>query len=149
MSAYLETLYSDLRSLICRAWPDVATDGVYEVDHLDMLPVEELAPPYAVIALSNMTQDTELSSLDSLSYLPVLDIYCIEAVSGPRSPIRQKLETLRDALWTQPLPTCGLVSQIPSLDWSTDIEMNGMLAAKGLPYRAGRLQVSILIGEVF
>jgi len=148
MSLYLETLYDALRTVISTVWPEVDADGIFEADHLDMIPWQDLTLPYSVIAISSMPQDTDLASLDSLAYLPVVEIFYVCAVDGPRSPVRAKLEALRDALWTGPL-RIGQVRSIPSLDWSSDLVPNQVLAAKGMGARAGRIQVGILIGEVF
>lgn len=145
MSAYLDNLYSALRTVINQAWPDVTPDGIYEADHLDMMPVQDLTPPYAVISITSLPQTDEWA-VDTLDYLPLIDIYVVENVSGPRSPIRAKLETLRDLLWATPL-TYGQVMGIPLLDWSTGIEINRLLAAKSLSQRAGRVQASVLVGE--
>lgn len=147
MSAYLETLYDALRTVISNEWPEVDADGIFEVDHLDMLPWQDIKPPYAVISISSMPQDTENAATDSLSYMPVVEIYYVGDVAGPRSPIRAKLEDLRDVLWTGPLEI-GQVWNIPSLDWSSGLEANQILAGKGMSQRAGRIEVAILIGEV-
>jgi hypothetical protein len=147
MSAYLETLYDGLRTIISAQWPDVDATGIYEADHLDMLPWENLTPPYAVISISSMAQDTTIAAVDALAYLPMVEIYYVALVSGPRSPIRAKLETLRDALWQSVLEV-GQVWNIPSLDWSADLPANQTLAVKGMGMRAGRIQVQVLLNQI-
>ena len=145
MSAYLDSLYDALRTVISAAWPDVDADGIFEAEHLDLMPVEDLTPPYAVISVSSMPKNDDWA-VDTLAYQPVVDIYIVEAVSGPRSGIRARLEVLRDALWTTPL-AFGQVMDIPLLDWSSDIEMNSLLAGKSLSQRVGKLQVDVLVGQ--
>ena len=148
MSLYLETLYDALRTVVAATWPDVDPDGIFEADHLDMIPWQDLTPPYAVLAIGSMPQDTATGPADGLCYLPVVDIFYVATVSGPRSAIRAKLEALRDALWYGPL-ALGQVRSLPSMDWSADLPANQVLAAKGMSQRAGRLQVGILVGEIF
>lgn len=146
MAAYLENLYSALRTVIAAEWTDVPDNGIWEAEHAEQIPWEDLTPPYAVIAMAEMPEEDV--GLANLAYAIPCEIYYVSEVKGHSSSIRAKLETLRSYLWN-PANTLstGQVWDIPELTWSRTLEPNVIFQQKRMKHRAGRVRVVCLVGE--
>jgi hypothetical protein len=148
MSAYLENAYAALRARINAVWTDVTADGIWETEHLEMIPWEDLTPPYAVIHIASMPLSDEWSSMHASAYNPQIDIYYVAAITGPSGTIRAKLEALRDDLIAQSISlSAGQVLDVRNLTWANNIEPNLVFVTKDYTHRAGVLTVDYLIGE--
>ena len=139
-------VYTDLKTSIRRAWPDVATsaNGIYETDMIDKIPWETLTPPYAVIAIEEFPESGE-GSQDTTNYLPEAHIYYVAATTGPLTTMRDKLSALKDDLLSNVFANIE-VWQIPLLSYSRTIDANLIFAQKRMPHQAGRVCVKCFVG---
>ena len=144
MSAYLETLYSALRTVISSQWTDVPTGGIWETEQVEMVPWERLVPPYAVVVIPSMPLADW--GLNSMLYNPQIDLYYVAAVTGGSSNLRAKLEGMRDYILSNDIST-GQVLNVHSIGWGNDIPANVIFISKNYTHRAGRMTLDALIGE--
>ncbi len=142
---YLTGLYSDLRAIIAANWPDVPANGIWEDEHLLMIPWADLVPPYAVICINNAPVDDAEWGTANQVYAVTPHVYYVAEISGDSTPIRAKLETLRDALILASI-TNGQIIDVTELTWSEELEANKIFSAKEYTHRAGRLAVDVIVG---
>lgn len=144
--AYLSTLYDDLRAVIAATWTDVVADGIYEDEHIEMIPWAELTPPFAAICVDDVPVDAEgeWGSANQV-YQPQVGIYYVGAITGGSDPIRGKLEALRDALLAATI-TNGQIIDVTGLSWSDELDANKVFMAKDYTHRAGRVMVNLIVG---
>lgn len=145
--SYLESLYTAFRTAISAVWTDVPANGIWETEHIEMIPWEDLTPPYAVILIGDTPVNDTYSPSDCETFAPMVHIYYIAAVSGGSSGIRAKLEALRDYLYANNL-SAGQVIRVESLSWGNALPPNVPFSAKNQSNRAGRLVAFTVIGEV-
>lgn len=145
MSAYLENLYSALRTRINATWTDVTANGIYEAEHVDLIPWADLTPPYAVLTITEMPGGDW--GMQNLTYQPMVEVWYVGQVTGSSGSIRAKLEAMRDDLRVNDLTT-GQVIDITDLSWSDNLVPNNVFLSKGYMQRAGRLIAECVIGEV-
>lgn len=147
MSQYLQPLYNALRTPISRAWVDVGTNGIWEAEHVTLVPLSDLNLPYAAIVVNQLTS-TDLGGMCNLAYLASVDIYRFQRVNGPAGLLLPMLEALRDDLFTHPLSYGQVWPDPTALAWHDELLINKILASKGMvDVRAGRLSISVLIGD--
>ena len=146
MATSLNDLYAALRERIRTVWPEVVPNGIYEADHVESIPWEQLTAPYAVIAVSSMPRDPQWGAANQ-AYKPLVEIYRVDEVKGPLSNLRNELEALDTDLSLAAL-TSGQTMRVEDLCWSLELEPNQVFVSKRMPHRAGRLSVTCLIGRV-
>lgn len=144
--AYLETFYDALRAAVAAVWTDAKANGIFEVEHQQMIPWADLTPPCSAILISSMPK-TDDWGMTWNAYEPRVELYYVANVAGDSSGIRAKLEAMRDALLTTGL-TSGQVLDVEDLCWSDDLEANIVMIQKDYAQRAGRLIVHCVIGEL-
>lgn len=145
MSAYLQDTYTALRTRITATWTDVVTGGVFEAEHIQLVPFADLTLPFAVIVLNRAVAADWGAS--NQTYIVQADVYYVATVTGPTGAVLTKLEALRDDLWTTDLTTGQVMPEGMALEWSDAMYPNTLFAAKEMLIRAGRLSVNVLVGE--
>ena len=142
--SYIEAYYTRLREVVAFACPEVKANGIFETDHADMIPWEDMKPPYAVIAIGQMTGTDQWGTVVGIYETPV-EVYYVAQVSGLLSPVRGALERLRDAFdaWDQDKVQVTMVAE---LEWGRGVPANQYFADKNMAHRAGRITVNTLIG---
>lgn len=147
MSVYISTVFDAFRVQINAV--DTTSPYIYEEEHLDMVPWEDLTPPYWVIHAASLPFSEEWSGLNGLAYEPEVMLYYIHDVKGSSAPLFANIEALRDRLVTNPTAmTVGQVLNVTNLTWANNIEPNLVFASKNYTHRAALLTVDYLIGEV-
>jgi hypothetical protein len=144
--AYLEPLYDAIRTRIAAVWPDVPDNGIFEPEHVDLIPWADLTPPFAVVAIDAIPKGEWGSANEA--FVPQVHIYYVAKVNGPLSGIRAKLEDLDADLRTAAL-TAGQVLSNDELNWSEQLEPNQVFIQKRMAHRAGRVSVTCLIGLIY
>ncbi len=150
MSAYLEDTFAVVRAAIAATWTDAPAGGIWESENAEMIPWDDMAPPYAVMLVEEMPLAPEWG-LNVIAYAPDVQILYVAEVDGDSDNIRAKLEALRDYLLVTGLPGGSYgqqVHDVTGLSWSEDLEVNQVFAARNYSHRAGRLVVKVLVGEV-
>jgi len=144
MSDVLEPVYAALREVLAEAWPEALPNGFYEADHASLIPWERFTTPYAVIAIDDLSPVAGGATNDA--YAPEVSLFYVDAVSGPLSGIRGKLDLLRRTLndWDQ---SKLQVVEVTGITWADDLPANALFVANGKASRAGLLRVQILVGE--
>ncbi len=146
MAVYLTGLYADLRTIIAATWTDTPPGGIWEHEHQSLIPWEELTPPYAVMCIEDAElDDGEYGTANQVYQFPV-GIFYVGEITGDSTPIRSKLEALRDALLAGTISN-GQVIDVTALTWSEEaLEANKIFVAKDYAHRAGRLTVNVIVG---
>ncbi len=145
MSQYIETLILSLRTRVSAVWTDVPANGIWEAEHATEFSWSDQTPPYAVFVFSLAQRSSW--GMANLAYEFPLDLYYVAETQGPGSPIRAKLEALRDDLWANGALTGGQVYQVTDLNWGRGLLANQVLAKKNSLFRAGRLTLTCICGE--
>ena len=138
MAAYLETMYAAFRTAINATWTDVAADGVWEYEHIDMVPWALLTPPMAVILLPAAVETDEWGCRNQ-SYNLMTEFYYVTAQVGSSSAIRAKLEAMRDYLIATGL-AAGQVIDVYELNYSESLRPNQHFIDANRPHRAGMVR---------
>lgn len=145
--SYLTQVYTDIRTVVAATWTDVLANGIWEVEHENMVPWGDITPPAASICITTTPLAPDWG-VSNQTYQPNVLIYYAGIIAGPSTSIRTKLEVLRDALLANTVPATLCVLDVTELTWSDQLEANVALMAKNYSYRAGRLTVSVLAGTM-
>ena len=148
--AYPEEFLNELEQVILSVWTEIEPNGVYQAEHVELIPWEDLPTPYAVIFLPEMApwQGNQEGTSDQ----SFVEIYYVAVASGPSSGIRGRLEALATTLWPAgtadgPL-TLGQVLERPQRSWSQELAPNQrFLQVARCLRRAGRLRFPCLTEE--
>jgi hypothetical protein len=147
MSAYLESSYAAIRAAAIAVWPDVASNGVWEEENIEMVPWDRLNIPLATIILGDATLSEEWSGIQGQAYTLPAELWYTATVEGDSHVIRAKLEAMRDYL-IQDNITFGQVLDIPDISWSERLSPNELFISKNYTQRSGRVSFTLLAGEV-
>jgi len=150
--AYLTGVYTDLRTIVAATWTDVLPTsgtsndhGIWEDEHQKMIPWADLTPPTAAICVDTVPVDDGEWGTANQVYEMNVGIYYVGEITGDGTPIRAKLETLRDALLAGDISN-GQIIDVTDLTWSDELEPNKVFMAKEYTHRAGRLTVQVIVG---
>lgn len=143
-----------LIEVVQATWPDVASNGVFEAEHIDLVPWEELPPPYAIISIDEEMPAAE-SPLGQIWYRPDIRVFRVDMVRGMNNGIIGKLRTLGAALWPNvpgaldPLASAGVgqIITMPRMSWSRKLEPNTAFQKHAVNRRGGSLTLSVLLAE--
>jgi len=145
--SYFTTVYTDIRTVIAATWTDVLANGIWEVEHENMVPWGDITPPVASICITTTPLAPDWGAANQI-YNPQVSIHYAGIIAGDSTSIRAKLEALRDALLANTVPSTLCVLDVTELTWSDTLEANAALMAKNYSYRAGRLTASVLAGTM-
>src|SRR6267378_3301674 len=146
MSAYIDALYTAIRLAIYTTWTDVQTNGIWEGENLEMVPWEDLTPPYAVFVWGEFPLSEEWCGIDTDIYEGLVHIFWVGATTGDSSAARLKIEALRDYLRDGSM-SAGQVVRVQQLRWDNEMEPNKTFAEKNYTHRAGLLAPVCVVGE--
>lgn len=142
---YLTQLYTDIRTVVAATWTDVPAQGIWEDEHIQMVPWERVNLPFASICLDNAPVDNGEWGTGNQVYAVSLSVFYVGNITGDSGPIRDKLEALRDALLTATI-TNGQILDVTELSWSDELEANKVFMMKDYTQRAGRVMVDLIVG---
>ena len=145
--AYLTQVYTDIRTVVAATWTDVLPGGIWESEHQQMVPWGDLTPPMSVICIASTPIAADWGVANQTYQVPV-QVYYVAKITGDSTPIRTKLEALRDALLANTVPSTLCVLDVVELTWSDSLEANVAILAKDYTHRAGRLTVNVLAGTM-
>lgn len=141
----LESLYVSLRLDIATALPGVVAQGIWEREHIDLVPWESLPdPPFAVITIGEMLEADY--GLDNLCFTLPVDVWLVYAITGDSGALRPQMMTLMNYVWTNDL-TYGQVMRVPRGAYSEDLLFNRIALEKGYMHRAGLIEFEVLVGQ--
>lgn len=146
MSSYLETVYSEIRSHVVTALPEVLNEGVFEMEGVEAIPYEDLALPYAVITLGMGNSDETAGTANKI-YTADMALTAVFDADSDCSVIRPYAERLRD-FFLQVTPTNYQVMDVAAIDWSATNDPNRLFITKNYPQRGFVLTARIIFGEV-
>lgn len=147
MAAYIESIYAAIRTAVAATWTDVNVNGIFEVEHEEMIPWADLTPPCAAILVPSMPK-TDDWGITWNAFTPRIEVYYVANVPGSSGVIRAKLEALRDYLLVTGL-SVGQVLMVDDLCWSDELLANQIMINKDYGQRCGRLMATCVIGEVY
>jgi hypothetical protein len=140
----LSAFVAEVAAHVLQVWPEVPPAQVHEVEDLELLPWEDLPPPYVGIYCAEFTRGEWGSA--NLSFNFPCEVYLVQLVSGPSTGLRGKLEVLIDHFWPRNPLTTGQVWDIGDWGTSRDLEPNRRFIEAGSQRRAGMVQLISQVG---
>ncbi len=138
-------LVDELRTRYVALVPPLGADGVFEVEHLEMVPWSELTLPYGIILCSDFAGTRR--TLGGLAFLAPVELWYVQAISGPSSGLRTVLETVIDGFWPAPDLTKGQLRDVLAWGYGSELEPNRRFIANGETRRAGFVRLSVQVGR--
>jgi hypothetical protein len=147
--SYFSDFRSAIRAKIGTAWPDVLPGAgggrIWDEEHLEGVEWAALTPPYAVTLITDAVIE-QPSRMAAETFSVILDIYRVQALSGPSDPLWEKLLLLQAALWPNSLPAgSGAVVDVMRMSTNSRLPPNTTFLSKGTPFRAGLIRVQALV----
>lgn len=142
-----------MRAAIGAVWPEVLPGGggggIGTGPHMIGTPLEDMEPPFAVVAYGEARVSEEWGGITNQAYLIDAVIYYVlqrDLTTDAEEAVAAKLEALEDALLTSGV-TVGQVIDVTGQDVSEGNAINLLILDKQKPFFAGGLGVQFLVGE--
>lgn len=147
MALDLSATITDLRTSYAAACTELKADGIWEAEHLSMIPWTQVTAPWGVIVCSSFVAADW--GLGNEAFEFDASLWYLANVTGASSGLRTKLEQILSAFPSGSyLTTSGTkVLVVSRWDYADDLLPNQILRASNHPQRAGVVTLRCLVGE--
>ena len=140
--------FSELRTAIVGAWPEVATNGVFESSELQRLSGARTTLPLAIIHKIDVAEESEITPLGFQTWALRVAVHYLGTSALREDGMRERLQTLAERLLTTEMTEGkAQVIAVEALEWADDQGGNQVLITKNLAATAGTLMVRLLVGQ--
>lgn len=146
MAGQISTLVTNLRAAMAATFTDLKPDGIFIYEQIDMIPWENLTPPYGAIVISDWTAAPGWGGAN-FAMRAEIELLRLKYVAGNDDLV--SLIDDMESLWRYLIDNrLNLVNTLsfPCFGWGNDIMGDEVLADKNYRYRAGRLTIEVLLG---
>lgn len=129
-------------------WPEVTTPGVWPVDRIERVPLEDIDLPFAAVLYGSAQMTPEWGITNQSYLLDVTFFYVFRISTSTEYPevAAAKGEAMEDYLLTTGLAPVQVID-VTAQEASQDSPLNALILEKQKPYWSVGVTAQILVGE--